>query len=248
MVGVDIKRVQSRLLEMAVNIRDILERNEIPYEIAFGTLLGAVRHGGFIPWDDDFDFFLFDDTYDKAMDILRKELPSSMFLENLDSEPNYFHAWAHVKDLNSMCKCEHYPQDELYSHHGVSVDLYRLKKIKTTDFSEFRYQSAIDYIDRRKQLGMITDEDYLIRKNSYESRKEKDVVLTNDKFIYAYPFDIGFQLINDVMPLKKYKFQNEEFYGPANADSILSYRYGSYMTLPSEESRIPHYTFVQFED
>ena len=81
----DIKRVQNRLLEMGKVIADILERNNIPYMITFGTLLGAVRHGGFIPWDDDFDMFLFEDSYEKAMEVLSKELPMDMFLENKDT-------------------------------------------------------------------------------------------------------------------------------------------------------------------
>ena len=73
----DIKRVQNRLLEMAKATAAILEKNNIPYQIAFGTLLGAVRHGGFIPWDDDFDFLLFDDSYDKATEALARELPQA---------------------------------------------------------------------------------------------------------------------------------------------------------------------------
>ena len=242
----DIKRVQDRLFEMAKAIATILEKNDIPYEIAFGTLLGAVRHGGFIPWDDDFDFFLFDDTYDKAMDVLAKELPADMFLENEKSEPNYFHNWAHVKDMNSECKCEHYPHDELYSHHGISVDLYKIKKIKLGDFAQFRYEQAIAYIERRKKLGFITPEDFEARRKSYEERKQKDAVVS-DREILAYPFDIGMQYPEDVFPLKRYKISDYEFWGPQNPDHILTMRYGNYKELPPEEARIPHYNTVIFK-
>ena len=96
---IELSKVQKRLLEMGKVIAGILEHNDIPYMITFGTLLGAVRHKGFIPWDDDFDLFLFDDTYEKAMVVLEKELPSDMFLENSKSEPLYFHSYAHVKHL-----------------------------------------------------------------------------------------------------------------------------------------------------
>ena len=60
MAEVEVKRVQETLLKMAKTIAGILEANDIPYMIAFGTLLGAVRHIVFIPWDDDFEFYLFD--------------------------------------------------------------------------------------------------------------------------------------------------------------------------------------------
>ena len=76
------RRVQLRLLEMAKSIRDILERHDIPYFITYGTLLGAVRHQGFIPWDDDFDFYLLAESYGQAMMVLNDELPDHLFLEN----------------------------------------------------------------------------------------------------------------------------------------------------------------------
>ena len=199
----DLKRVQKRLLEMAVKIASILEKHEIPYTIAFGTLLGAVRHGDFIPWDDDFDFFLFSDTYEKAMGLLSKELPADMFLENEQTEPKYFHAWAHVKDLNSECRCEHYPHDELYSHHGISVDLYKLTRIKEKDFARFRYVEALAYIERRRALGFITEEDFKKRRAAYESRLESEKSESTGDLL-AYPFDIGKQYPEDVFPLPVY--------------------------------------------
>ena len=98
MGNMEIALVQNRLLQMGKTVCNLLEENGVPYMIAFGTLLGAVRHEGFIPWDDDFDLFLFDDSYGKAIEVLRDNLPDDMFLEDENSEPLYFHAWAHVKD------------------------------------------------------------------------------------------------------------------------------------------------------
>jgi len=243
----DLVRVQNRLLDIAKEIATILEKNDIPYQIAFGTLLGAVRHGGFIPWDDDFDFFLFDDTYDQAMEVLQKELPADMFLENEKTEPLYFHAWAHVKDMNSACHCEHYPQDELYSHHGVSVDLYKITKIKDKDYAEFRYNEAVAYIERRKALGFITEEDFQKRKESYKVQLTK-FASSSEEEILAYPFDDGKQYPADVFPLKRYNIGGFEFWGPQNPDRILKLCYGNYMELPPEEARAPHYSSVIFKD
>ena len=134
----DLKKVQNRLLEMAIAVRDILEENQVPYFITYGTLLGAVRHNGFIPWDDDFDFYLFDDSYDRAMTVLRNELPADMFLENWDSEPLYYHDWAHVKDLGSIVDYSLFPGDGCYSHKGVSIDLYRTTKIYEAEEKVYR--------------------------------------------------------------------------------------------------------------
>ena len=166
----DIKRVQNRLLQMAKTTADILEKHNIPYQIAFGTLLGAVRHGGFIPWDDDFDFLLFDDSYEKATEVLAKELPADLMVEDEKTEPKYFHAWAHVKDLKSECECSLFPQDAEYKNHGLSVDLYKLTKIKEKDFAAYRLDQAMSYIDRRKKLGFITEEDYEKKKGNIPAR------------------------------------------------------------------------------
>ena len=125
----EVARIQSRLLEMAIAVRDILEKRQIPYFLTYGSLLGAVRHQGFIPWDDDFDLYLFDDSYEEAMTALREELPEDMFLEYWETEPKFFHAWAHVKDVHSRTECEFFPHDGHYAHQGISLDLYKVKRM-----------------------------------------------------------------------------------------------------------------------
>lgn len=247
----DIKCVQARLLQMAKTTADILEKHNIPYQIAFGTLLGAVRHGGFIPWDDDFDFLLFDDSYDKATEVLAKELPADLFLEDEKTEPKYFHAWAHVKDLKSECDCSLFPQDAMYKNHGLSVDLYKLTRIKEKDFAVYRLDQAISYIDRRKKLGFITEEEYEKKKEIFlrefkEREAQEKQTKASEKEILAYPFTYGKQEINDVFPLKKYKFEGVEFLGPNNYHPLLASEYGDYMQLPPEEDRHPHFSKVEF--
>jgi len=249
----DIKRVQARLLQMAKITADILEKHNIPYQIAFGTLLGAIRHSGFIPWDDDFDFLLFDDTYEKATEVLAKELPADLMLEDEKTEPKYFHAWAHVKDLKSECDCALFPQDNIYKNHGLSVDLYKLTKIKEKDFAAYRLDQAMSYIDRRKKLGFITEEDYEKKKEAFlrefkEREAKEQSTSSSEKEILAYPFTYGKQELSDVFPLKKYKFEGFEFLGPNNYEPLLISEYGDYMSLPPEKDRVPHYNSVKFFD
>lgn len=241
----EIKRIQNRLLEMAKITASILEQNNIPYELAYGSLLGAVRHNGFIPWDDDFDFLLFDDTYDKAMDVLRNRLPCDIFLENEKTEPAYFHDWAHIKDVNSICEYRQYPQDAVYLHKGLSIDLYKATKLKESEFAQFRYASAISYIDRIKKLGLISKKEYDERKILYAERRNKDKI-SSDRLMLAVPLNDGTHVYDDVFPLKPYKFEDTEFYGPNNADAVLRMIYGDYMVLPHESDRVSHYTSVKF--
>ena len=247
--NVDILKVQSVLLDMAVAIRDILEKYNIPYMIAYGTLLGAIRHEGFIPWDDDFDFYLFDDTYDLAIEYLRKELLDNYFVEDESVEPLYFHGWAHVKDLYSVTECKEFPQDSLYSHKGISVDLYRTKLMPLNELDYFLNNENRAYIDRRKNKKLITAQDYNSRmmKLNEDIRNEGKYNGINDLVYNLLPTNnCHYMHEENVFPLKKYNFNNEEFLGPNNADIILKDIYGDYLKLPPEEKRRGHYSSVMF--
>jgi lipopolysaccharide cholinephosphotransferase len=244
---VDVKRVQDTLLAMAKEIARILERHGIPHIIMYGTLLGAVRHKGFIPWDDDFDFILFDDTYDKAIEYLRDELPENCFLEDKKSEPLYFHGWAHVKDVNSEAYCEAYPHDSMYSHKGVSVDLYRAYKMKKSEAGRFLNQQNELYIKRRFDSGLMDEAEHARRIERLRNDKNNaDCYAGDDTEVYA--LFSGFPLIytTNVFPLKKYVFEDTEFYGPQNATQLLKDKYGDFMTLPPVEDRQYHYSSVKF--
>ena len=248
----DVKKVQKRLLEMAKAIRDILEEHQIPYFITYGTLLGAVRHKGFIPWDDDFDFYLFDDTYKEAMEVLSTNLPQDMFLENWDTEPLYFHDWAHVKDMNSCTECELFPQDGLYSHKGISIDLYKTKLIHEKEEEVYRLSKHESYLKRRHQVGLLDSAvfDSRIKEISSKLINARRIIEGMDSLgeeIYAFYLIYNDRLhVNEMFPLRRHRFEDTEFYGPNNADAMLSRCYGDYMKLPPLEKRHPHYSRVKF--
>lgn len=248
----DVKRVQERLLEMAIKIRNVLEANDIPYILAFGTLLGAVRHKGFIPWDDDFDLHLFEDSYEQGLAALRKDLPEDMFVEYFDSEPKYFHAWAHVKDKNSVVYSELFPHDNLYQHKGISIDLYRLKRMKEEEEDLYRTEEYIKYLDRRKKYDFVDPAYYAekmvkLQPAYLEAKKKVESFNGESREIYASLCNSCVRLYpEEVFPLKKYEFEGELFYGLNNADVYLRTCYHDYLQLPPVENRKPHFSSVEF--
>ena len=70
----DIKEIQDAVLKIAIEFKRIMNKHNIPYYMIGGTMLGAIRHGGFIPWDDDMDFGVLRCDYERAKDVLKKEL------------------------------------------------------------------------------------------------------------------------------------------------------------------------------
>lgn len=248
---IEVRKVQQRLLEMAKAIKEILEKHNIPYFITYGTLLGAIRHKGFIPWDDDFDFYLLDEHYKEAMDVLRCELPHDMFLENEDSEPLFFHGWAHVKDLNSVANCDLYPQDGQYAHHGISVDLYHTKRIPANTERLYRAEENLAYQKRKLRHGFISDADYKQQESKLlQIIAEEQVNAKNpsDEEIYAFKIFYDDRLfVDELFPLKQYQFEDTTFFGPNKPEALLSRCYGDFMKLPPEEKRKPHYSDVIFK-
>lgn len=235
------------MLEMAVAVRDILEKHDIPYFLTYGSLLGAVRHQGFIPWDDDFDLYLFDDSYDEAMTVLGSELPEDMFLEYWETEPKFFHAWAHIKDMHSRTECEFFPHDGHYAHQGISLDLYKVKEMPFSAVEGYRLGENIEYLRRRKEKGLITLEEYERKMAPLLEKKERLLPSDDHHPVFATILPILETMeVDDVLPLRKYQFEGFAFFGPANADAFLSRRYGNYMELPPLEDRKPHYSKVEF--
>lgn len=244
-MSTNIQIIQNRLLTMGNTIADILDNNNIPYMITFGTLLGAVRHGGFIPWDDDFDLCLFSDSYQAALTALEDNLPDNMFVEYFDSEPKYFHNWAHVKDTNSIANCTLFPHDNIYSHKGLSIDLYCATRMDTINLNSFLRDEKMKYLSRRHANGTLSEEQFLSISQCSDSPEEDLLSICNSE-VFGMPLPEKYMEIDDVLPLKKYDFSGTKFYGPNNAHKILKQFYGNYQELPPVEKRIPHYDSVTF--
>ena len=88
-----LRQSQLVMLRILKTVDSICKENNISYWLDSGTLLGAARHGGFIPWDDDIDIMMLREDYELFKEIAKKELPEDMFLQNQDTDIYYDMPW-----------------------------------------------------------------------------------------------------------------------------------------------------------
>ena len=252
--GSPLRRQQERMLELLCEIDRICKKHVIRYWLSSGTLIGAVRHGGFIPWDDDLDIEMMREDYDRLMDILPTELPSTMALQNHRTDHTYFFFYAKVRDRRSLLS-EGNNYDRMWKEQGIYIDIFPLE-----------YQPISIHKISEKTAGHMykiwrtcTDDNLGIRKvmrlfhfnrrfvfpllRLLCSISGTDVITSGMGIPYHNP-----RFAKDIFPLATLKFEGREFPVPHNYDHMLRLMYGDYMQLPSEERITTHCVRLEFLD
>ncbi len=248
----NVLRVQQTLLKMAKEVHTVLEKNNIKYFITFGTLLGAIRHKGFIPWDDDFDIFLFDEDYEKAIHHLKSNLPDWLVVHNEFSDSMYWASWSKIRDVNSETNATLYPNDNKHKYRGICLDLYRLKKIARKDVTTETIKENIAYYLRKRKLKLINKKQglriILRLLMIYVAEKFKSILSNQENEVFSFVILLNEIEVSSVFPLKIYDFEDTKFWGPSKPDILLQRAYGEYMRIPDFEDRKSHYDEVIFKD
>lgn len=234
--GSDLRNMQLRMLDILKCVDSICRKHNIKYWLGGGTLLGAVRHGGFIPWDDDLDIEMLKDDYNKLMRILPIELPSNYVLQTYKSDSSYIYLWAKIRDLNSQI-CEIYRVNSTFKYQGIFIDIFAMEPTFkwTTQLSKVIYN--------RLCFGLILKGDIFRRIGKWNYWLIVNIFFPilrciirwgkSDKIGYTLGVNFDMNLNwDDIFPLKKIKFEDSYFFAPAKTDLYLKTKYGDYMKLP----------------
>ena len=124
----ELERLQKEEIDILNEIVRICDKNNIPYFLAAGTLLGAVRHSGFIPWDDDIDLFMLRDDYNKFIKCAINEINDNYFLQCHDTDKYYYSSFIKVRKNNTLMIEEENENRKI--HRGIWVDIFPLDYVK----------------------------------------------------------------------------------------------------------------------
>lgn len=254
----ELRQVQLIELEMLVEVDRICKKHGIKYCIIAGTLLGAVRHGGFIPWDDDLDIALLRPEYEKFRKVCETELDSERFyFQDHRNTPGY--RWGYGKLRRKGTKFVRLNQEHMPYEQGIFMDIFPLDSVPDNRFGRlirnfhcFLYRkafwSAVGRLSDKSRfkrfiyglLYRIPEEKLYRSFDRYVekcNRKQTDWVR-----ILTFPTpnkEYGY-LRKWYEDLADVKFENIEFPGIKDCDEYLSFKFGDYMRLPPPEQRKVH--------
>ena len=253
-----LRKAQLVQLEIAKEVKRVCEENDIMYFLDSGTLLGAVRHKGFIPWDDDMDLGMVRSEYEKFLSIAPKKLNEKYELVEWMTEEEYPHPFCKVMKKGTVYKEKVQGGDSVC---GIFVDIFPYdnypeenrceEKVKLTIYrtmvrAKCHYTTwCVKGFDLKKWiknvpfrlLAMFCKKETLIKKYEATIKKYEQV---DGKFLFTHGCDMyGAWTIpkNCFADYKKLQFEDDEFNCPGDYDLYLRSGYGDYMQLPPEEER-----------
>ena len=268
----NLEEIQKHSVKILYALDEICRQEGIKYFLAYGTLLGAVRHNGFIPWDDDIDVQMPREDYDRFEEYFiknREELyPLALFSQKTESR--YPYVIGRLCDTRYTIKRD----DEEDCGMGLFVDIYPLDGMGNTineavsierrvhPLSAMFCQSSKKYIkigSTRKKWKIIAKYltfHYAKLKGKYHFGRKIDAISKEHNYDDSeYVGCVVWRTYGKRDIYKKewmdelieHKFEDKMLMIPKDYDSILSQIYGDYMTLPREKDRIPHHYYKVYK-
>lgn len=245
-----LKEHQAVLLELLGEFDRICKKHNIPYTLFAGTALGAVRHKGFIPWDDDVDVVMLRADYDKFMEVAPKEVSEKYYVQSEFSNHWPLH-FSKLRKNNTTCLEKYHPKDPEI-HQGIYIDLFPCDNASSNDLIR-RIQFLCARIVLAKTMSKRGYEtDSLLKKvfiacckllplklchrivlQRKNSQSQKVHTFFGGSCVYkkgVYPRE----WITETVDMQ---FEHLTLPVSAHYDELLTTAYGDYMTLPPEEDR-----------
>ena len=242
-----LRDMQLKILEIMDAVDVICRRNNIPYWLASGTLIGAVRHGGFIPWDDDLDIEILHSDKKRFIEACQRELPEKYKLQCHATDDAYCLNILKIRDTESeMHEVRRWNGNEYpvkYKYNGYFIDIFTVEKsarpliwvsrvpIRILSIAQFQWKA------NRIFLSII----YYLCEGVYAILRLLAMLNPFGKYYY-HSFGSWFmsrRVKSEMVPPVEIEFEGKKYFAPNNYDAYLKRIYGDYMQLPESAKQSP---------
>lgn len=256
-----LRKIQMVQLEIMKVVDRICEEENINYYLCAGSMLGGIRHQGFIPWDDDLDIMLPREDYAKLLEILKKKLPEEYWLQTYDTDSEYWQPFAKIRKKNTIYKekgMENFPDEKC----GIWIDIFpldyasergtyclKVRRLltKVISFSLRRREFGLKYSAfSRRYIPMLLLSELIPKKKIKELQERIMVWGGQKKRRYLVNLASTYEVDKEIYPIEWFEpreriiFEDTRFNIPRNYDEYLKQLYGDYMKLPPIEKRSGH--------
>ena len=267
----NMERLHQVDMQIVKEVVRICDQHGFQYFMLGGTMLGAIRHKGFIPWDDDIDLGMPREDYEAFLEIAPQELAAHLKVVNYRNDPNYMYYITRILDTDTKVVEERIGNDNKYTN--ASIDIFPIDGtpnnplLRKIYFFRVMYHRALmslcykDSIDRKRkrskkeQLLLWVMEHVPVEKMTtpYKQKCKIDKLLRKQKIAGAkYIGNImGAYRTREIVPAEfygegaYYPFEDMQLRGMAQAHEYLQWTYGDYMQLPPEDQRKTHFKILE---
>ena len=236
------ERRQSQL-EILKVVDEFCRKNNIKYSLAYGTLIGAIRHNGFIPWDDDIDIMM---TYDNLIKLKKLFNVEGYKYLDVDTHRNYEYGFSRICNTSTFSKVGWF--SKIY---GVCIDVYPIIGLPNNE--EIQPFFDICNIKLKHRLRFLKWRGRILKYLHIDILNYSNIVMNFRNYLFKYAdsqsekvlvYGGGIRTHNvfDKSDFEEYiekDFEGDNFYIPKKYNEILTHIYGDYMQLPPEDKRHP---------
>lgn len=244
--GSTLRQVQLRLLDMLLYLDHVCKKIGVPYRLDGGNVLGAIRHKGFIPWDDDVDIVIEQKYYKKLCSYLKDHPHPQYVLQSQETDPGRVRGWNTLRDLHSeYIHSNELATEKIIKYKGLQIDLFCYVPGMSRN-----WQRIANIFERYVNMKGIETGNIKIARLSYFFVYKIIypilyflIKIFGNKDYYMHCLGVGFKyrFPKDMLfPYVDLEFEGHIFPGPHKPEEFCKLIYKNYMDLPPKESRNHH--------